>query len=352
MSLATRCTSCGTVFRVVQDQLKVSEGWVRCGRCDAVFNALEGLFDLGRDAPAELGRSPIVSMLATERAARSAECGAARRRREAAESTHSDEGPSLEPRPTLLADPGSMPTRSTPHAVPGARSESDVRGAGRRARPASSSPTPASTPTCSPTTRRCPTPSWSRCRRSTSAATCRSRAPTGSPISCAAPSGARAGSSGAGARGAWASLRALALLRARAAGRPPLSRQPGGAAGRRAAAARRLVPRRRLQRSSAPRRIDDVLGGEHRRSPRRPASTPSCCRSTLRNRSALPLRHAVDRPEPDRRQRSAGRAPGALRRATSAPPSAMPPGAETALQRMLDAGARRVAGYTVEIFYP
>jgi predicted Zn finger-like uncharacterized protein len=53
MSLATRCTSCGTVFRVVQDQLKVSEGWVRCGRCDAVFNALEGLFDLGRDSPAE-----------------------------------------------------------------------------------------------------------------------------------------------------------------------------------------------------------------------------------------------------------------------------------------------------------
>jgi predicted Zn finger-like uncharacterized protein len=53
MSLATRCTSCGTVFRVVQDQLNVSEGWVRCGRCDAVFNALEGLFDLGRDVPAE-----------------------------------------------------------------------------------------------------------------------------------------------------------------------------------------------------------------------------------------------------------------------------------------------------------
>lgn len=51
MSLATRCSSCGTVFRVVQDQLKVSEGWVRCGRCNAVFNALEGLFDLGRDTP-------------------------------------------------------------------------------------------------------------------------------------------------------------------------------------------------------------------------------------------------------------------------------------------------------------
>jgi predicted Zn finger-like uncharacterized protein len=52
MSLATRCTSCKTVFRVVQDQLKVSEGWVRCGRCGTVFNALEALFDLERDTPA------------------------------------------------------------------------------------------------------------------------------------------------------------------------------------------------------------------------------------------------------------------------------------------------------------
>jgi predicted Zn finger-like uncharacterized protein len=51
MSLATRCVNCGTVFRVVQDQLKVSEGWVRCGRCNEVFNAIEGLFDLERDAP-------------------------------------------------------------------------------------------------------------------------------------------------------------------------------------------------------------------------------------------------------------------------------------------------------------
>jgi predicted Zn finger-like uncharacterized protein len=50
MSLATRCTACGTAFRVVQDQLKVSEGWVRCGRCNEVFNAIEGLFDLDRDA--------------------------------------------------------------------------------------------------------------------------------------------------------------------------------------------------------------------------------------------------------------------------------------------------------------
>lgn len=51
MSLATTCTHCGTCFRVVQDQLRVSEGWVRCGHCQQVFNALESLFDL--DAPNE-----------------------------------------------------------------------------------------------------------------------------------------------------------------------------------------------------------------------------------------------------------------------------------------------------------
>ena len=51
MSLATRCTHCGTIFKIVQDQLKVSEGWVRCGRCNEVFNALPALFDLDKDPP-------------------------------------------------------------------------------------------------------------------------------------------------------------------------------------------------------------------------------------------------------------------------------------------------------------
>jgi predicted Zn finger-like uncharacterized protein len=54
-SLATACPSCATVFRVVQDQLKVSQGWVRCGRCHEVFNALEGLFDLDSRRGGETG---------------------------------------------------------------------------------------------------------------------------------------------------------------------------------------------------------------------------------------------------------------------------------------------------------
>ncbi len=52
--LATRCSACGTVFRVVPDQLRVSEGWVRCGRCAEVFNAAEALLDLETGAPRRL----------------------------------------------------------------------------------------------------------------------------------------------------------------------------------------------------------------------------------------------------------------------------------------------------------
>lgn len=39
MSLNTRCPACETVFKVVPDQLRVSSGWVRCGRCAEVFDA-------------------------------------------------------------------------------------------------------------------------------------------------------------------------------------------------------------------------------------------------------------------------------------------------------------------------
>lgn len=39
MSLITRCPTCETMFRVVPDQLRVSEGWVRCGQCAEVFDA-------------------------------------------------------------------------------------------------------------------------------------------------------------------------------------------------------------------------------------------------------------------------------------------------------------------------
>lgn len=45
MSYTTRCPACGTTFRVVPDQLKISDGWVRCGYCSDVFDATINLQD-------------------------------------------------------------------------------------------------------------------------------------------------------------------------------------------------------------------------------------------------------------------------------------------------------------------
>jgi predicted Zn finger-like uncharacterized protein len=59
MSLITRCPACGTLFKVVPDQLRISEGWVRCGHCADVFdaaahlqgNAAQPQVDAPADAP-------------------------------------------------------------------------------------------------------------------------------------------------------------------------------------------------------------------------------------------------------------------------------------------------------------
>lgn len=39
MSLLTRCPGCSNIYKVVDDQLRMSEGWVRCGQCGEVFEA-------------------------------------------------------------------------------------------------------------------------------------------------------------------------------------------------------------------------------------------------------------------------------------------------------------------------
>lgn len=43
MSQTTRCPACHTRFKVVADQLRISEGWVRCGHCKEVFDAMLSL---------------------------------------------------------------------------------------------------------------------------------------------------------------------------------------------------------------------------------------------------------------------------------------------------------------------
>ncbi len=58
MSFTTRCPACGTTFRIVADQLKISEGWVRCGHCADVFDATLYLEPWVADAPATAGAAP------------------------------------------------------------------------------------------------------------------------------------------------------------------------------------------------------------------------------------------------------------------------------------------------------
>ena len=69
MSLATRCPACGTTFKVVRDQLRISDGWVRCGRCSHVFDGGEHLHEslspkvtnAPSTEPAALGRPASVA---------------------------------------------------------------------------------------------------------------------------------------------------------------------------------------------------------------------------------------------------------------------------------------------------
>ena len=104
--LATRCSACGTVFRVVPDQLRVSEGWVRCGRCAEVFNALEGLVDLETGLPKSIpGTGPGAGLAPAVRAE--------------AEADYDYAHPAARPgSPALPVAPLVAPPAAASHAVP------------------------------------------------------------------------------------------------------------------------------------------------------------------------------------------------------------------------------------------
>lgn len=59
-SLVTRCPACATLFKVVPDQLRISEGWVRCGQCDEVFDAQAQMQPQVVLAPEEAPEAPAL----------------------------------------------------------------------------------------------------------------------------------------------------------------------------------------------------------------------------------------------------------------------------------------------------
>ena len=117
MSLATRCPACHTAFRVVQDQLKVSEGWVRCGRCNEVFNALDGLFDLERDPAPTSGTASAPSSRRDDSPSAAVQAGLGALLSKASSDTAPGPAPDPAPAPVAAA---SRPRTRPPAAAPAA----------------------------------------------------------------------------------------------------------------------------------------------------------------------------------------------------------------------------------------
>ncbi|MDB5750762.1 MAG: hypothetical protein JWP65_1183 [Ramlibacter sp.] len=69
MSLITSCPACATMFRVVPDQLKISEGWVRCGHCAVIFDATAHLSDADAPVAADVPPEPAPQQAGTPAAA-------------------------------------------------------------------------------------------------------------------------------------------------------------------------------------------------------------------------------------------------------------------------------------------
>lgn len=70
MSLLTRCPACITLYRVVPDQLRISDGWVKCGQCAEIFDAsqhlVEEVCDLAPQGDVPLVTAPAVDVLPTQ----------------------------------------------------------------------------------------------------------------------------------------------------------------------------------------------------------------------------------------------------------------------------------------------
>jgi len=54
MSLLTRCPACTTLYKVVPDQLRISQGWVKCGQCGDIFDATQHLIEASTESQAPI----------------------------------------------------------------------------------------------------------------------------------------------------------------------------------------------------------------------------------------------------------------------------------------------------------
>ena len=111
MSFITRCPSCSTSFKVVADQLRISQGWVRCGHCADIFDA-------NQDLKPWVPTPPVLTTVVDEQQQPTGDAWA----RQARESQASDDSPldgvldglaDLNETPSKL-EPSTPPTRDEP----------------------------------------------------------------------------------------------------------------------------------------------------------------------------------------------------------------------------------------------
>lgn len=165
MSLLTCCPSCGTQFRVVSDQLRISDGWVRCGRCQEVFDASQSLQEYQEPEPEPLlGRSPAHGApLPTPPAVQTSQPPQPQQRTAPTAATPpaplapavAPPSPTPTPRPMPAPAAASLPAAPTPSAPAAADPLEEVRAAERTAAPAS---VPSTEPTLEPIAAPDPTP--------------------------------------------------------------------------------------------------------------------------------------------------------------------------------------------------
>jgi predicted Zn finger-like uncharacterized protein len=123
MSLITRCPACNTMFKVVADQLRISEGWVRCGQCNEIFDASAQLQEAAAPSKTKPRKTvqpgPEVERktLAGPAQKRAAEKGFASTAGQAPYNSHeSDSGDGFPPTESLLS--GTDETPAPPQPLP------------------------------------------------------------------------------------------------------------------------------------------------------------------------------------------------------------------------------------------
>ncbi len=148
--LAARCPACLTVFRVVPDQLRVSQGWVRCGRCSEVFNATLSLVDVETGAPRKAAealspREMGIDVVAAHESPEWAPLSAAQAEAQALREAESDQAdrPAPAPEPACPPEPADASVHEVaPAALAEARIEPPFDNATRESDPTAASADP------------------------------------------------------------------------------------------------------------------------------------------------------------------------------------------------------------------